>query len=54
MYFGDVPSCRDCHGKGEDKNLFATIMLNLDLINKNCASCHKDVDKELQHSSKYQ
>ncbi|ENY3658671.1 rhodanese-like domain-containing protein [Campylobacter jejuni] len=51
MYFGDVPSCRDCHGKGEDKkSIRYNNAANLDLINKNCASCHKDVDKEFKHS----
>ncbi|HEC1731637.1 TPA: hypothetical protein R2A65_001502 [Campylobacter jejuni] len=51
MYFGDVPSCRDCHGKGEDKkSIRYNNAANLDLINKNCASCHKDIDKEFKHS----
>ncbi|WP_337210204.1 rhodanese-like domain-containing protein [Campylobacter molothri] len=51
MYFGYILSCRDCHGKGEDKKIIRyNNATNLDLINQNCASCHKNVDQEFKHS----
>ncbi|MBK1963575.1 rhodanese-like domain-containing protein [Campylobacter novaezeelandiae] len=51
MYFGDLPSCRDCHGKGENqKKIEYYNAANLDLINNNCATCHKEANKEFKHS----
>lgn len=65
LVFGSIPACRDCHGniKADAKNPMAlnlqadiskTINLqtanNSHLINKNCASCHKEIDKTFTDS----
>ncbi|MSN96670.1 hypothetical protein F1B92_05770 [Campylobacter sp. FMV-PI01] len=45
MYFGEIPSCRDCHGVnvGNDtKSIQKDFASHRDNLNKNCASCHKD------------
>lgn len=51
MYFGaDTPNCRDCHGKGEQKAIRYDLAADPDLINKNCASCHKEEEAQFGHS----
>ena len=50
MYFGDIPSCRDCHGKTDVKSINYANAANLELINQNCASCHKKEHSDFKSS----
>ncbi|CZE47027.1 rhodanese-like domain-containing protein [Campylobacter geochelonis] len=46
MMYGDIPSCRDCHGidVGQDKKMIQEhFASNRDNVNKNCTSCHDDI-----------
>ncbi len=58
LVFGSIPSCRDCHGNIKSasdiritkKGIDVNTANNRHLINKNCASCHEDVDKDFTKS----
>lgn len=53
MNFGEIPSCRDCHGVnvgGGQKSIIADVASVRSNINKNCSSCHQDVAHEYQKS----
>ncbi|MCZ6103865.1 rhodanese-like domain-containing protein [Campylobacter ureolyticus] len=53
ILFGEIPSCRDCHGINVGSNAksinadFASLRQN---VNKNCMSCHDDVGEEFKSS----
>lgn len=53
IHFGEIPSCRDCHGinvGGNKKSInkdFASLRKN---VNNNCMSCHEDVGHEFMAS----
>lgn len=47
LYFGEIPSCRDCHGTNGIRSDLAN---NLNVISLNCASCHSEVKGEFASS----
>lgn len=53
MYFGDIPSCRDCHGIKagfNSKTITQNFASNKKNINQNCIECHKEEGKEFSES----
>ncbi len=52
VVFGEIPSCRDCHGATVlgSKTLMANNAADKMQINKNCVSCHKDLSSQFEDS----
>lgn len=53
MYFGDVPSCRSCHGVnvgGGQKSIMQDLASLRSTVNKNCTECHQEVATSVKNS----